>query len=193
VTQAAATLTGAVESVTWYEAMEFCQLYSQQTGRTIRLPTEGEWEYACRAGSNTIYSFGDDPRLAPRYANFADRSNPRIPDANMELDDGAPNTAQVYAAYLANGWGFVQMHGNVWEWCETTYEPYPNSPDSVVTIDRVPATQPAVPFSAVARGGSFYDTLSSLRCANRCAIPAETREVTVGFRVVCEDEGDDRR
>jgi formylglycine-generating enzyme required for sulfatase activity len=172
-----------VETVTWHDAIDFCEKYSKQTGRRVRLPTEAEWEYACRAGSNTKYSFGEERAMMVRYGNFADRSS-AVPGHSMDLDDGYPNTAPIHS-FLTNAWGLVQMQGNVWEWCLNPYEPYPL--DDGVAVDRVLAVFPAAPFAAVARGGSWYDDLSSLRCANRCAIYSTTKESTLGFRIVLEE------
>jgi serine/threonine protein kinase len=173
-----------VESVTWHDAVAFCKAYSKQTGYRVRLPTEAEWEYACRAGTSTKYSFGDDREMMVRYGNFADRSSVKNPGRSLDLDDGCPITAPVHT-YLTNAWGLVQMQGNVWEWCLNPYDPYPL--EGGVSVDRVPAVLPVAPFAAVARGGSWYDDISSLRCANRCAIESTTRECTLGFRIVCEE------
>lgn len=104
-----------VERVSWYDANLFCQRLSQmpeerRAGRVYRLPTQQEWEYACRAGSATTYSCGDDWRKLQDYAWFRSNSN----------DATAP-----VAQKLPNAWGLFDMHGNVFEWCSDALLPYP--------------------------------------------------------------------
>ena len=90
-------------------------------GWQYALPTEAEWEYACRSGATTAYSFGDDPALLPKHANFADKSlrdnNQGYSYANRTLNDGTALIAKG-GSYPANAWGLHDMHGNLWEWCE---------------------------------------------------------------------------
>ena len=174
-----------VETVTWKDAMDFCEAFSKRIGRRVRLPTEAEWEYACRAGTSTKYSFGDDERVMVRYGNFADRSSVTNPHRNRGLDDGSPRTTTVHQ-YLSSPWSLVQMHGNVWEWCLDEYAPYPLGDG--VTVDQIPLSFSSRTFFAVARGGSWYDDITALRSANRCAILSTTKESTLGFRIICEED-----
>jgi formylglycine-generating enzyme required for sulfatase activity len=95
-----------VEQVTYNDAIAFCQELSQVTGKNYRLPTESEWEYACRAGTITNYYFGDDRRQLEDYAWYLDNSH---------------NTTHPVGQKKPNAWGLYYMHGNVWEWCEEGY------------------------------------------------------------------------
>ena len=97
-----------VEMVSWDDAVAFCVKLSAlraevAAGHVYRLPTEKEWEYACRAGTTTEYSFGDDAKDLDDYAWF---------------DDNSDGTSHAVGEKLPNGWGLYDMHGNVWEWCE---------------------------------------------------------------------------
>jgi formylglycine-generating enzyme required for sulfatase activity len=104
-----------VEKVSWDDAVAFCTKLSAlpaevAAGRVYRLPTEAEWEYACRAGSTTTYSFGDDAKDLGKYAWFG---------------DSAGRTTHAVGQKLPNGWGLYDMHGNVWEWCTDAVAAYP--------------------------------------------------------------------
>jgi len=100
-----------VESVFWNDAAEFCKKLSEKTRQAIRLPTEAEWEYACRAGTTTAFSFGDDVSAIGDYAWYG---------ANTHL------TTHPVGQKKPNAWGLYDMHGNVWEWCANWYGDYPN-------------------------------------------------------------------
>jgi len=105
-----------VESVSWLDAVEFCKKLSdlpeeKAAGRVYRLPTEAEWEYACRAGSKSAYSFGESSKSLGDYAWFDGNSN---------------NQTHPVGEKKANAWGLYDMHGNVWEWCSDWYGEYPN-------------------------------------------------------------------
>ncbi|MFM7929249.1 MAG: formylglycine-generating enzyme family protein, partial [Pirellula sp.] len=139
-----------VEQVSWEDAVEFCKKLSdlheeKAAGRVYRLPTEAEWEYACRAGSKTAYSFGESPKSLGDYAWFGSNSN---------------NQTHPVGEKKANAWGLYDMHGNVWEWCRDRYGDYPKGAVS-------DPTGPKKGSSRVSRGGSWYYEAAGCRSAYR--------------------------
>jgi formylglycine-generating enzyme required for sulfatase activity len=113
-----------VVNITWADAVAFCDWLGKKEGKKYRLPTEAEWEYACRAGATTHYSFGNDFEQLPRYANTFDASSARVfPEWArwaVKGDDGFAFTAPV-GSFKPNPFGLYDMHGNVWEWCSDWY------------------------------------------------------------------------
>ena len=137
-------------SMTQFAALTFCKWLSQVTGKLYRLPTEAEWEYACRAGTTTAYSFGDDPSQLDDYAWYYDNSN----DSYHKVAQKKPNP-----------WGFYDMHGNVAEWTMDQYQKdfYSTIKDGAVDPWRIPtALHPRT-----VRGGSWDDDAGMLRSAAR--------------------------
>lgn len=185
-----------VVRVSWKEAIGFCDWLSQKTGLKCSLPTEAQWEYACRAGSTTALWYGNESTRFDRFGNMADRKLEemarRVPGKFLYSDhpdwvlrdnhsfDDALVTAKV-GSYLPNPWGLYDMHGNAAEWTRTTYRPYPYQTDDG-------RDDPAGDGRKVVRGGSWYDR--PRRCASsfRLDYPAWRRIYNVGFRVVCEVE-----
>ena len=92
--------------ISWYDAVAYCKWLSEKTGDKYRLPTETEWEYACRAGTETKWSFGDDEKELEKHAWYNKNSD---------------NTTHLVGEKLPNPWGLYDIHGNVWEWCEDWY------------------------------------------------------------------------
>jgi formylglycine-generating enzyme required for sulfatase activity len=169
--------TFPVENVSWEEASEFCRALSslpeeRQRGRSYRLPTEAEWEYACRAGTPTPFSRGVS--LSSAEANF----DGRYPCGGAAKGDHLKRTAAV-GSYAPNAWGLYDMHGNVWEWCSDWYSEryYRQSP-------RRDPRGPDVGEARVLRGGCWQNHGRMLRAANRDWVGPGYHGFTVGFRVV---------
>jgi formylglycine-generating enzyme required for sulfatase activity len=138
--------TNPVVSVSWEDAGEFCRKLSEKTGKTVRLPTEAEWEYACRAGTKTRFSFGDSDIALGDYAWCGRNSGGK---------------AHPVGRKKPNAWGLYDMHGNVWEWCVDWYGSY----SSGASTDPQGAGSGG---TRVARGGAWdFDDSGVFRCAYR--------------------------
>ncbi len=137
-------------SMTQYAALTFCKWLSQITGKLYRLPTEAEWEYACRAGTTTAYYFGDDVSMLGDYAWYWDNSN----DSYHKVGEKKPNP-----------WGLYDMHGNVAEWTMDQYQAdfYSTLEDGAKNPWRIPTSL----YPRSVRGGSWDDDPPALRSANR--------------------------
>ena len=162
-----------VETVNWDDAVEFCRRLSElpaekKAGNLYRLPTEAEWEYACRAGTTTKYSFGDDESDFGEYGWY--RENSGI-------------TTHPVGSKLPNAWGLYDMHGNVYEWCQDRHGDYPSG--SVTD-----PTGPAVGSYRVYRGGSWNFTAVRCRSAFRTWIIPSSRYLYRGFRVCLSPSGE---
>lgn len=157
----------AINSLTWKQAKEFCQRLSnlpaeKVAGRVYRLPTEAEWEYACRAGADSAFSFGDDATLVTQHGWYSRNSG----------DEAHPPGQKI-----PNPWGFSDMHGNAWEWCDNWLYDYP---DSSVTDP----TGPESGTTHVLRGGSFFHREPNCRSSSRFSEdPNSPKKFTGGFRV----------
>jgi formylglycine-generating enzyme required for sulfatase activity len=167
-----------VEQVSWDEAMEFCHRLSQRTGRHYTLPSEAQWEYACRAG--TISPFYCGSTISTKLANY---------DGTKVYGDGEKGdywqqTMDV-ASFPANPWGLYDMHGNVWEWCADywhgNYEDAPE--DGRAWIDE--GAKANYLNWRLLRGGSWYGRPGNCRSAFRNNIPPGNRNSNIGFRVCC--------
>jgi|GEM_PF-3772237 len=165
-----------VESVSWYDAVEFCERLSQHTHRTYRLPTEAEWEYACRARTKTPFHFGES--ITAELANY---------DATQIYGDGLEGeyrreTTSVDYFEIANAFGLCDMHGNVWEWCldhwHSNYDGAPDNGSAWLTDDEGARR--------VRRGGSWNYFPSGCRSASRVNNNPDSEYSDIGFRVVCE-------
>ena len=153
----------AVTDVTWADAVAYCEWLSAKTGRNFRLPTEAEWEYACRAGTTTPYHTGD---TLPAAMQKAQRTNRNLESVDLTVGQFQPNA-----------FGLYDMHGNVEEWCQDWYGPY--------RADK--QTNPGGPSDGlykVTRGGSHNTPVDFLRSANRSAATPDDAHSQIGFRVV---------
>jgi formylglycine-generating enzyme required for sulfatase activity len=153
-----------VERVSWLQAIEFCQRLSKKTGNQYRLPSEAEWEYACRSGTTTDFCFGDT--LTPEMANY----------------NGAVGETTAVGIYLSNAFGLYDMHGNVWEWCQDDWhDSYQGAPiDGFAwTFDGNLAN-----CLKILRGGSWFNDPNRCRSAYRYRNNADDYYYYVGFRVV---------
>jgi len=155
-----------VRRVRWTDAKAYCDWKTQREGVKYRLPTEAEWEYACRAGSTTKYCFGDDASLFGEYAWYAENS------------EGVTHNV---GTKKPNAWGLYDMHGNVWEWCLDRYaEDYSTTPSDGT------AYGVASEKGRVLRGGSYNGTTENCRTSSRINLGSGGRNYFIGFRVVIE-------
>jgi len=169
-----------VVDVSWNDAVAFAQWLGRKEGKTYRLPTEAEWEYACRAGTTTRYFPGDDAEGLAEVGNVADgTAREKYPDwkGTIAARDGFVYTAPV-GRYRPNAWGLHDMHGNVWEWCWDWYgkDFYKGS-----RVD-----DPAGPLEAarrVFRGGGWNDDPRFCRSAGRFRVAPGSRSSYLGFRL----------
>jgi formylglycine-generating enzyme required for sulfatase activity len=182
-----------VTHISWLEAREFCARLSRETDRYYRLPTEAEWEYACRAGTTTPFHFGET--ITPQYVNY----NGKYPYGGGPRGEYRGRTTPVGSFGVANAFGLYDMHGNVWEWCADamywTYHGAPADGSAWGSDDQRRA-------SRVIRGGAYgndYDPDGKNFCYNYCAFDCRSarrnavaktnRHHDLGFRVVMSPSG----
>ncbi|MEH2178539.1 caspase, EACC1-associated type [Nostoc sp.] len=162
-----------VEQVSWDDAVDFCEKLSQKVGRKYRLPSEAEWEYACRAGTTTPFHFGDTitTELANYNGNYTYTSAPKGKYRQETTEVGS---------FPPNAFGLYDMYGNVWEWCQDTWhDSYEGAPsDGSAWIDNDNQ-------SFCLRGGSWFNNPKSCRSASRNFNLRNNRYDRIGFRVVC--------
>ena len=154
-----------VECISWWDAVEFCDRMTQLIGKFYRLPSEAEWEYACRAGTQTLYSFGNGKQLLRNYAWYT---------------WNAQQKTQPVGQKQPNAWGLYDMHGLVWEWCEDNWhESYNGAPG-----DGSAWSEEGHPTKHTVRGGAWYSLADDCRCTYRFCYDASFRYSSIGFRVV---------
>jgi formylglycine-generating enzyme required for sulfatase activity len=176
-----------VVNVSWNDAKAFCTWLGKRSGKSVRLPTEAEWEYACRAGATTEYPWGNDLARSKEFANVFEQSALREfpeslreppPEGMPSWDDGYVYTAPV-GQFRPNAFGLHDMIGNCAEWCEDYYGPYTPGPNK----------DPKGPVSGtdrVIRGGSWKDLIQYCRTASRSYGAPEDACDWIGFRVCVE-------
>ena len=163
-----------VEQVNWYDAVEFCARLSKLTGREYRLPSEAEWEYACRAGTTTPFYFGET--ITGELANY-DASKTYAEEATGEYREDTTPVGQ----FPPNAFGLYDMHGNVWEWCaDTWHSNYDGAP-----TDGSAWTEKGNNNRSPLRGGSWYNLPNVCRSACRSYFNRRVLLNNYGFRVVC--------
>ncbi|MGH9769764.1 MAG: formylglycine-generating enzyme family protein [Blastocatellia bacterium] len=168
-----------VEMVSWEDAMEFCERLSRATGRKYRLPTEAEWEYACRAGSASPFHFG--ATMIPAWANYGGKS----PYAEAPKGSDRQQTIPVGSLGVANEFGLYDMHGNVWEWClDTWHDSYMAAPEDGRSREKAENN-----YVKVIRGGAWNSYAGECRASARNRITSPFKLNTLGFRVVAEAPG----
>ena len=181
--------------VSWQKALEYCKWLSNKTGRKVTLPTEAQWEWACRAGTDTPLSFGDLNTDFSKFANLADVTVKQMavsgvdpqpipnpgPDVDFELKDTRFNDGVLHLSptgkYQPNQWGLYDMHGNVAEWTLSDYKAYPYN-----DTDGRNGLLPDI--KKVVRGGSWHDRQLRATSSFRLGFPTWQSVYHVGFRVV---------
>jgi formylglycine-generating enzyme required for sulfatase activity len=180
--------------VSWHQAMAYCIWLSERTGRPFTLPTEAQWEWACRAGTETPLNYGKLDADFSKHANVADRAYADVKNVtgglahliihgqalcDARFTDRHRVTAPV-GSYQPNAWGLHDLHGNAAEWTLSLYRPYPYADDG--------RNGPSVRGRRVVRGGSFFERPKRCRSSARLAYPPWQRVFNVGFRVVCLED-----
>jgi eukaryotic-like serine/threonine-protein kinase len=165
-----------VERVDWNQAKEFCRRLSIKTGKTYTLPSESQWEYACRAGTTTPFTFG--ATITSNVANYEGNYNGKESYRNEPKGVNRATTTDVMT-FPPNAFGLYDMHGNVWEWCADTWsDDYEEAPtDGSVWLDESP--------NMVLRGGAWSERPEICRSTSRIGNLPEIRVDAFGFRVVC--------
>jgi len=182
-----------VENVTWFDCVRFCNQLSEQHGFQqvysitddvvewdpmvdgYRLPTEAEWEYSSRAGTSTMFSFGDDPDRLHQFGNYCDQACQRAWRDSTQVD-GHAFTAPV-GSFEPNAWGLYDMHGNLWEWCWDWWAPF----------EAPPLVDPQGPLSGslkAERGGCWEVGPDMCRQAYRHYVEPDQKRSYLGFRIV---------
>ena len=167
-----------VEQISWEDAVEFCERLSRATGRHYRLPTEAEWEYACRAGTTWQFSFGGT--IEPDSVNY----NGKLPYAAAPKDTFRQQTIPVGSLGVANAFGLYDMHGNVWEWCLNSRRETRSAESPEATAKETKENE----VTGVLRGGAWDSAAGECRSSSRKQIQPLFRLNNVGFRVLVEAE-----
>ncbi len=173
------TDTMPVVKVSFFDCLEFIKKLNKSKKGTYRLPREKEWEYACRAGSITAYSWGDYIDCSNAMYGNNTLKSPQCIDWIKSRGYKQDQPVQV-KSYPPNAWGLYDMHGNVWEWCQDYYHDYLDASGHRITSEEVKTT------SRVRRGGSWYNSGKFCRSANRTYAHPASKFQTTGFRLILE-------
>jgi formylglycine-generating enzyme required for sulfatase activity len=165
-----------VVAVSWNDAKAFCDWASKKTGQRIDLPTEAQWEYACRAGTTTVFPWGDNPDDGKGWVNGADQSLKKVRGGLFNWDDGYVLTSPV-GTFKPNAFGLYDMIGNACQWCQDLKEADTAS------------TGPGTSDLRMVRGGSWYRGPERCNSAMRSGRSPDFRSSETGFRVVVSAEG----
>jgi formylglycine-generating enzyme required for sulfatase activity len=172
-----------VEQVSWHQAVEFCARLAKQTDRPYRLPTEAEWEYACRAGTQTPFHFGET--ITTDLANYHGTNEKYGAYGRGPKGSDRHETTEV-GSFPANAWGLFDLHGNVWEWCaDHWHDSYADKPQALKQDGNTPWLSEDKEPSRSLRGGSWLYDPRLCRSAFRLYASPDTRLNDYGFRVVC--------
>jgi formylglycine-generating enzyme required for sulfatase activity len=166
-----------VDSITWAAAIEFCARLRYHTGRHYSLPSEAQWEYACRAGTTTRFHFGDD--LTPQLARYDwSEVHAEMPLEKLKWEQSSSSVG----GFPTNAWGLYDMHGNIREWClDDWHGNYEGAPiDGSAWINKKAGGETG----KVLRGGSWFDDSRNCRSATR-SLNNDVRDDYDGFRLVC--------
>lgn len=171
---------GPVVKVSWFDVRKFIEKLNKRGQGIYRLPTEAEWEYACRAGTRTAYSWGNE--IDCQKAMYANNTKRERMDNCVDFVKSKglkPNRPAPAKTYAPNPWGIYDMHGNVWEWCQDWYQNF--YPKGEVTDPKGPASSDK---GKIRRGGSWFGKGFSCRSANRAYANPASRFEQTGFRLV---------
>ncbi|MEX2212744.1 MAG: bifunctional serine/threonine-protein kinase/formylglycine-generating enzyme family protein [Phycisphaeraceae bacterium] len=169
-----------VSGVSWMYASEFCRRLSERESRYYRLPTEAEWEYAARAGGDGYFATGKD--ISADHANLTFGEPTSVWPGAQQMPRVSRGQVIAVGSLTPNAWGLFDVHGNVWEWTEDRYAPYPQGSEEVIDL-RGPGTGAA----GVSKGGGFNTSLEDARLARRLPVPIDRAARDSGFRVVAID------
>ncbi len=163
-----------VDRVSWNDAQKFCQRLSQRTGRNYQLPSETQWEYACRAGTNTPFGYGET--LTVDVANFNGEHTFREERRGFYF-----HSTNEGGKFPPNAFGIYDMHGNLWEWCADNWlDDYSSSPRDASSYQNKDSKY------RLARGGSWHEPPELCRSAARLRVLQSEADEFMGFRVACE-------
>ena len=174
-----------MERVSWFEALEFCDRLAKKTGKPYRLPSEAEWEYACRAGTRSPFNFG--PTITTDVANY--RGTDDVQSGSPILGNYGKGPKGIYRgettkvkSFFPNGTGLYDMSGNVWEWCQDNWhDSYKNAPkDGSAWMDQ----KADLNSDRIIRGGSWLNSPQFCRSALRNFAAPDTRFNSLGFRIL---------